>query len=314
MKVLVTGGAGYIGSKLVETLSCHDEVSEIVIYDNLANHNFDVFLHLQLAKSARVRFIRGDILDRRNLVRSLDGVDIVYHLAARVSTPHAVSDHHALEQVNHWGTAELASALEEPQHRHCRLVYLSSTAVYGASDSPANEDTPPQPSTHYGTSKLRGEAQVQRLVDAGRATIIRSGNVFGFSPCTRFDAVINRFAFEANFSGRITIHGSGRQRRSYLSVTELCGLLAELLTSTVPPALYNYAVHELSVLDLVGVFKEALPDLEFIFVDQHLALGSYTVDSRRLASHYAAPAVRSIDTELSELVSSFSFGAALGNG
>ena len=159
MKILVTGGAGYIGTALVDALARREDVSEVVVYDNLSRSNPNLFISESMPSDS-IRFIRGDILDTRRLARELEGVDLVYHLAARVSTPFADADFHGLDQVNHWGCAELSYLLET--HPVGRVVYLSSTSVYGASEESVGLETPPQPRTAYGISKFRGEQMLTR--------------------------------------------------------------------------------------------------------------------------------------------------------
>ena len=158
MKVLVTGGAGYIGTELITALVNNPLVDQVIIYDNLSRPNFNMFLGLRLQKHHKITFVKGELLDSRALKKHLQGVDVVYHLAAKVTTPFANADAHAYEQVNHWGTAELVYAVEESNVK--RFIYTSSTGVYGSSKIPAHEDTLPDPQTFYAVSKLRGEQHV----------------------------------------------------------------------------------------------------------------------------------------------------------
>ncbi|HSZ73114.1 MAG TPA: NAD-dependent epimerase/dehydratase family protein, partial [Cytophagaceae bacterium] len=146
MKVLVTGGAGYIGSQLVQTLAYNSSVEKIVVYDNLTRDNFSFFLNHQKIAGNKISFVHGDILDTRKLRKALIDIDVVYHLAARVSTPFSNTDSHFYEQVNHWGTAELVYAVEESKTVK-QLVYLSSTSVYGSSKEEVSEETLPNPKT-----------------------------------------------------------------------------------------------------------------------------------------------------------------------
>ena len=154
MKILITGGAGYIGTELVYELNKNPEVKEIVVYDNLSRGNINLFIGSNKL-SNKIKFIQGDILDTRLLRESLKGVDVVYHLAAKVTTPFADQNAHFFEQVNHWGTAELTYAIEESEVK--KFIYTSSASVYGASSQEADEQTFPNPKTFYGISKLRGE-------------------------------------------------------------------------------------------------------------------------------------------------------------
>lgn len=226
MKILVTGGAGYIGTELVKLLSMSSEVDEIRIYDNLSRNNYNLFLGSKLKQHQKVKYIYGDILDSRNLRKALNEIDVVYHLAAVVTTPFANTDPHFYEQVNHWGTAELTYAVEES--KVSKLIYVSSVSVYGSSNTIVTEKSIPNPKTFYGISKLRGEEHVARLNNKLNTYILRSGNVYGFSESMRFDAVINRFAFESNFSKRISINGNGKQKRSFIHINSISHALVQI--------------------------------------------------------------------------------------
>ena len=111
MRILVTGGAGYIGTELIKALAKDDNIEEVIVYDNLTRHNFTFFIGNRYSHAEKVRFVEGDILDSRKVRKVIDGVHTVYHLAAKVTTPFANTDPHFYEQVNHWGTAELVYAV-----------------------------------------------------------------------------------------------------------------------------------------------------------------------------------------------------------
>ncbi len=277
MKILITGGAGYVGTELVKALVTEHSVEEIIIYDNLSKANYNLFLGKKFENIEKIKFIEGDILDSWKFKKILKGMDVVYHLAARVTTPFANSDSHFHEQVNHWGTAEVVSAVQESNV--CKFIYTSSSSVYGSSTDFVDEKTEPNAKTFYGISKLRGEEHVHRLFEKIDSYILRCGNVYGYSKSMRFDAVINKFMFEANFNGKISIHGNGRQSRSFIHVDLLADVLKRIIMNPVPSGVYNLADKNLSVLDIVEVLKEIYPDLEFIFVNQHLSLRDLKVSS-----------------------------------
>lgn len=270
MKVLITGGAGYVGTELTKVLVKDEQIKEILIYDNLSRLNYNLFLGKRLKNFEKVNFIAGDILDSRKLQQILHGVDVVYHLAARVTTPFANTDAHFHEQVNHWGTAEVVNAVEDSEVK--KFIYTSSTSVYGSSSEFLNEDSTPNAKTFYGISKLRGEDHVKRLLKKIDTYILRCGNVYGYSKSMRFDAVINKFMFDANFNSRISIHGDGKQSRSFINVNLLSETLLKLISHQVPSGIYNIVDKNYSILDIVDVLKELYPTLEFIFINQHLSL------------------------------------------
>ena len=126
MNILITGGTGYIGTALVNALSQRNDVTKIVVYDNLSRGNFNFFIGRNESKG-KIKFIQGDILDSRKIRKELSAIDVVYHLAAKVTTPFANIDSHFFEQINHWGTAELIYALEESDVK--QLIFTSSARI-----------------------------------------------------------------------------------------------------------------------------------------------------------------------------------------
>ena len=306
MKVLITGGAGYVGTALVKALCESPEITNVCVYDNLSRGNYNICLGDKIPNGHKIEFINGDILDSRLLKKHIADKQVVYHLAAKVTTPFANTDPHFYEQVNHWGTAEVVYAVEESDVE--KFVYLSSTSVYGSSNSVVTEDSALNPRTFYGISKMRGEEHVARLMDSRDTLIMRCGNVFGYSRSMRFDAVINKFVFDANFHNRVTINGNGKQSRSFIHVNTLKDTLKQLAVSKVPSGTYNLICQNHNVLDLLDVMKDIKPNLEFIFVNQHLSLRNLVVEADlKLRSHILMTGCRSLKEELTDFMDKFAF-------
>ena len=304
MRVLVTGGAGYIGSGLVQELAKNSAISEIVIYDNLSRGHLGLFLGDQKLTGVKVTFMYGDILDGRKLKSALKNIDVVYHLAANVTSPYADQNPQQFEQINHWGTAELVRAIDQSEVK--RLVYLSTISVYGWSDEALTVDSELDASTYYGVSKVRGEEQVLSVKSEVETFIIRCGNVFGYSPSMRKDTVINSFMFNAQYSNRIKIMGNGTQKRSFISlksVVEELGALA-LNSSKLSPWKYNLVTHNISILDLADLVKELYPELETIFVNQHLKMRQVIVQTSEDLNHHKEDSLRN---ELAMFKAKFTF-------
>lgn len=306
MNILITGGAGYIGNELVFELLKDPSVDKITIYDNLGRKNYNLFLDTRY-EPRKVKFIMGELLDSRKLRQVLKDIDIVYHLAAKVSTPFATENSHVFEQVNHWGTAELVYAVEESNVSG--FVYLSTTSVYGASEDVITINTPPDPKTFYGSSKLRGEAHVERLSAKMNTWILRCGNVYGYSPSVRFDAVINRFMFEANFIGRIQITGNGKQKRAFIHVDKVVNLLGNLLRFDIPSGIYNLTDQNLAIENIASLIKEIYPRLDIIFVNQHLVMREIKVEhDPRIMDLITLPPI-TVKQELINFKEQFSFSS-----
>ena len=307
MKVLVTGGAGYMGTELINLLVSNEAVEKVIVYDNLSRLNYNLFLGLKLQKYPKLVFVKGELLDSRSLKKALKGVDVVVHMAAKVTTPFAVSDSHAYEQVNHWGTAELVYAVEESSSVK-KFIYTSSTGVYGSSDKPADENVEPNPKTFYAISKFRGEEHVRRLMNKMETYILRCGNVYGYSKSMRFDSVINKFVFEANFNKILTVQGNGKQSRSFIHVDLTAKALNNLLSSKLPSGTYNLVERSIKVFDIVDDLKQLIPELEFIFINQHLSLHELNVLPNTLVNKSLGISnPNSLKEELREFLSRFSF-------
>jgi UDP-glucose 4-epimerase len=308
MNILITGGAGYIGNELVFELLKDPTIDRIIIYDNLGRNNYNLFLDTRY-EPRKVKLIAGELLDSRKLRQVLKDIDVVYHLAAKVSTPYVTEDSHVFEQINHWGTAELVYAVEESNVS--RFVYLSTTSVYGASEKVINTSTPPDPKTFYGSSKLRGEAHVMRLIPKLNTWIIRCGNVYGYSPSVRFDAVINRFMFDANFIGRIQITGNGKQQRAFIHVDKVVNVLGNLLRIDLPSGVYNLVDKNLSIEKIASFIKEIYPHLDIIFVNQHLVMREIKVEhDKRIMGLLTLPHF-SMKQELINFKEKFSFSSQM---
>lgn len=303
MNVLITGGTGYIGYALVKhLLENTPESVNLTVYDNLSRGNYNFFFHLP--PTNRVRFIRGELLDSRLLNKEVELADVVYHSAAKVTTPFADQDSHMFEQVNHWGTSELVQAVE--RHPVEKFVYLSSMSVYGRVEEQTNESSPLHPESFYGFSKQRAEAHVARLFDQKIDTyIIRSGNVYGYNPSLRFDAVINKFMFDAHTRGRIKIQGSGEQHRAFIHVNKIAYALGSLLEGKIPSGIYNLAEHNLSVNYIANTISELYPNLERLYINQHLQMREIQAELPvKLSQHINWPDVTFAD-ELKQFKEAF---------
>jgi len=276
MKLFITGGAGYLGTEVIRRLIAEPgDIAEIVVYDNFSRGNYGLFTQPELAGKGQIRVIEGDLLDSRKLRATMSGADVVLHLAARVSTPYASDSAHTYDQINHWGTAELVYAIEDAP-RPPALIHLSSTSVYGFADQEVDESIPPVPNSSYGMSKFRAEEQVRRLMDkrVSRTVILRTGNVFGYSPSMRFEAVINRFVFEAKYLRRISVHGKGEQVRPFIAVSDVARVIESAIRGKLADGLYNVAAENVAVGDIAALLRRIYPDLEVQALDRHVRHGS----------------------------------------
>lgn len=303
MNVFVSGGAGYIGSELVNKLTQNPDITKVVVYDNLSRKNFNFFTSYAFDKS-KIEFIEGDLLDSRKLRLALKNIDIVYHLAA-LTDKNPLIDSHVFEQVNHWGTSELINAIEETEIQ--KVIYVSSTAVYGSGSELFTEESFPNPETFYATSKWRGEEQVKRLFETKKCYIVRLGNVYGYSPCSRIDGAINKFMFDANFKNKISIIGNGRQYRNYIHIDLVSEVLCKFLSIDSDSDSFNLVDKNLQVLDIVEILQGLYPRLEFIFINQHLKINDIQVSTNSKLSQFIHVEGTNLFDDLIDFKSNFSF-------
>jgi UDP-glucose 4-epimerase len=229
MRVVVTGGAGFIGANLCRHLLAGD-VGEVVVIDDLSTgdaSNLD-----GLAIETHV----GSILDDAVLDAALTGATSVVHLAARASVPRSIADPVAAHEVNATGTMRVLEAVR--RHDVSHLVVASSSSVYGANPAlPKHEDLAPSPLSPYAASKLATESYTLAWshVWGFEALAFRFFNVFGpLQPAGHaYAAVIPAFV-DAALAGRsVEVHGDGRQTRDFTFVDTVCDILTRAVTGRV---------------------------------------------------------------------------------
>jgi nucleoside-diphosphate-sugar epimerase len=185
MKVLVTGGAGYIGSLLVPALLQNGH--QVRVLDNLV---FNQTSLLPYFINPDFEFIKEDIRNFEAVKKAVAGMDIIIHLVAIVGAPACKKNPQLAEEVNYLGTVNVNTAREPNQ----KLFYASTGSVYGKVEGICTEDLPVKPLSHYGETKLRAETTV---MDKGNAIAYRFATAFGLSPRLRLDLLPNDFVFNA---------------------------------------------------------------------------------------------------------------------
>ena len=309
MRILITGGAGYIGSALVHRLAAREDVSDLVVYDNLSRGRALFTTPLPAGARVRPRLIHGDLLDSRTLGEAVDGADVVVHLAARVSTPFAHDDLHGFDQVNRWGAGELGLAVQAASSVR-RIVHASSTAVYGDTGPEpvsAADDAPVAPITAYGHAKAQGEAMLAELVHDRHLHVLRLANTHGHAPAMRYQGLVNRLAFDAWLTGRVSVTGTGEQRRSVVHVQSAARALEAAALGQIEPGTRDVVDSSPRVVDVLRALRGEVADLDIVFISQHLTPPSSTVaQDPRLRDDLHDP--RPLDAQVRAFVKALAFG------
>ena len=212
-KVLVTGGAGFIGSHLCETLL--ERGAKVIAYDNLSVGKIEYVRHLPTKK---IRFVQGDVRDSRALEIMGRKCETIFHLAAQTSVPFSMKNPKEDFDVNMGGTLNV---LEIARKRDARIIFASTAAVYGdAEETPTPEDYPAQPISFYGLSKRVAEdyCQFYHKNYGTEVVILRIFNVYGL----RGHGVIPDFLDKLRKTPhKLEVLGTGEQSRDFIHVSDL---------------------------------------------------------------------------------------------
>ncbi len=259
-RVCVTGGAGFIGSHLVDALLALG--ATITVIDDLSNSTLDHIASLIELEPARVQFVQGSILDPDSLNDAVQNASVVFHLAALGSVPRSVEEPQRTWQVNATGTLRVLQAVREHGVQH--LVNSSSSSIYGdAPELPKVESLLPMPVSPYAASKIAGEHLLSSWASTyGLNTInLRYFNIFGpRQPAdSAYAAVVAAFAHALLAGNQPVIFGDGLQTRDFTFVSN--AVLANLLAGASDEPFQGQAVNigtgqRTSLLELAGIIAK----------------------------------------------------------
>ena len=217
MKVLITGGAGYIGVVLTQLLL--DRGDFVRCYDKL---NFRIDALLPFFRNPRYEAVEGDVRDAESLKQSLRDVDAICHLAAVVGFPACKRNPELALEVNVHGTQLLNAARSAQQG----LVFANTGSIYGAvEDGVCTENTPLNPATVYGRTKMEAE---RILLDSGNAVSYRLATAFGLSPALRLDLLVNDLCYQAVRNRNLILYEAHVQR-SFIDVYDIARAIIHAL-------------------------------------------------------------------------------------
>jgi nucleoside-diphosphate-sugar epimerase len=257
MEILVTGGAGYLGSVLVPHLLAQGYA--VTVLDNFL---FGQSSLLECCASEHFHVVRGDCRDEALLQTLLKGKDYVIPLAAMVGAPLCDRDMTAAQSVNLQAIETLCRLAGPGQ----RILYPTTNSGYGIGEKNRHctEDSPLKPISLYGETKVKAEAVV---LDRGNSLTFRLATVFGMSPRMRLDLLVNDFVYRAVRDRAIVVF-EGHFKRNYLHVRDVARAFAHAIAhfESMKGRPYNVGLNDanLSKLELCAKIKEHVPGLVFL--------------------------------------------------
>jgi UDP-glucose 4-epimerase len=286
MNILVTGGLGHIGSKLIRDLTKRDDVNTIRILDNLLVQRYCSLFDLPTSK--KYEFIEGDITKKDDVDKAMKDIDTVVHLAAITDAANSFEVKELVEKVNVGGTKNVVeSALN---HNVKKLFYPSTTSVYGPMGGIAKEDCSEEdlkPQSPYAENKLKGENIILKAAKENglNGTVCRFGTVAGTSIGMRFHTAVNKFVYSACYNTPLTIWDSALQhKRPYLDLRDsINAILFSMDNKKTNGELFNIVNINASIQEIVDNIKEFVPDLKVTITKSPLLNQmSYVVDDSKI--------------------------------
>ena len=301
MKVLVTGGAGFIGTNL--TLNLLSSGYEVKVFDDLSTG-----LKVNISKDAE--FVNASILESSQIDKAIKDCEVVVHLGARGSVPRSIKDPIATHNVNATGTLNV---LEAARNSQCHYIFSSSSSVYGSNMIlPKNEDMVLRPITPYAASKMSGEAlSLGYAKSYGLAvSTFRFFNIFGpwQRPDHEYAAVLPKWISKCIKGDEIEIFGDGEQTRDFTYVGTVIKIITDCISNKVlHPEPVNLAYgNNISLNQVTDLLKNDFPDLKV----KHLSPRGGDVlhsknDPKLVKSLYPNINVEKFETSLQETIKWF---------
>jgi nucleoside-diphosphate-sugar epimerase len=298
MNILVTGGAGYLGSVLIPKLLVrgHKVRSLDIGYFGVE--------HIR-AMRPTVEIVRDDIravlADAAATESLLKDIEVVIHLAAISNDPSAELNPRLTEEVNFEATRDLALACKA---RGIRFIFSSSCSVYGEAPGEVDEDGKTNPLTAYAKSKVDSDEFLLSITDENwRPAILRNGTLFGYSPRMRFDLVINIFSYCSTLYNEVRVFGDGQQWRPFLHVADCARAFIYFAENPDHKhVICNIAHENFRVVDLVEIFQGINPACQPVFVKlDNPDLRNYHVSVTRMNEEGITPTV-TVKTGAEEIV------------
>ncbi|MCK5023166.1 MAG: SDR family oxidoreductase [Candidatus Aenigmarchaeota archaeon] len=263
MNILVTGGLGHIGSKLIVELSKRKDVSKIVILDNLHTQRYCSLMNLP--DNVKYRFIEGDVINENDLKNAIRNVDIIIHLAAITNAPETMKFPELTKKVNYDSVKMMLEIAKKEGVK--KFFFPSTTSVYGHAQGMIDESyTKCKPLTPYAEYKLKAEQEVIKANGNMKTCVARFGTVYGYSIGMRFHTAVNKFIFQAINKQPITVWEDAlNQKRPYLDLEDSIRFIQFFMDNNDDDffgRVYNVLTENTTVRNVINIIKKSAKDTE----------------------------------------------------
>lgn len=302
--VLVTGGAGYVGSMLIPKLL--DAGHKVTVLDLYIYG--DVFADLK--GNPNLREVKGDLRDPAAVADAMRGCDAVIHLACISNDPSFELNPDLGKSINYDAFRPLVQAAKAAGVT--RFIYASSSSVYGIKDDPeVTEDLPLEPLTDYSKFKAMCEdVLAEERVPGFTTLVIRPATVCGYAPRLRLDLTVNILTNHAINNGKITVFG-GAQRRPNINIEDMTDLYVKCLQyddAAIDGKIFNAGFENHSVSEIAEMVRASVGNGVEVVTEPSDDLRSYHVSSQKIADELGFVPVHTIEDAVDSLVSAFEAG------
>ena len=311
MRVLVSGGSGYIGNNVVEELLKRNHIPVVFDMNYWGTDSLMPF-------KDKVKIIEGDCRHSKDVIYALDGIDAVIHLAGIVGEAACIQNPKAHFSINVESTRTLINCCTDPALDLTRdFIFASTCSVYGNVQgiySEVTEETPPSPLSDYAHAKIRSEKiilQRSREIPHFHPTILRFTTLFGWSRRPRLDLVTNLFAYKAWKNKKITIHGDGMQYRSLIHVKDTARACVDVLES--PRFMRDSKIFHVgeennnkTVKEIAEIVKSIIPETKIEYLKRKESdRRDYSINCKKIKNTIGWKARWTIEKGIKELIERF---------
>lgn len=302
MKILVTGGAGYIGSCLVSLLS--EKGESVVVLDKLL---FGEDQAKFFQKKNNVHLIRGDVRHIEDLAKAMKGVEVVVDLAALVGDKVCDEEKETAKLVNVEATKIILEICKYSNVR--RFIFASTCSVYGANQNLLTEDSKTKPLSLYAHTKLESENIIHAFNQDLEKCILRLSTVYGPSERMRFDLILNKFTAQAHFDKVMIVHG-GNQIRPLVHVRDVAEAFYTCIiadSEKIKNEIFNAGstTQNFSIAEIAQIVQRELPNTEIITFPKENDKRSYMISSDKMERTLGFKCKNKVENGIRELIQLF---------